>query len=504
MEGLSCAQSFGFDEFEWAENHFGDAELGDQRRTRRLVDLAGAMACNPHMSLPKQLPDWADLNGAYRLLSNMAIAPRQMIEPHFGLTRSLAASHPVVLCVQDDTQLDFTCRSGVTGLGQIGNGSGRGLLQHSSLAILPGKSPQDSSVLGILDLAWHSIQPVAKNEKRRERQNRWVATDVWQEAAQSIGAWPAESMLVHVGDRGADLYRFMNCSRKLDHHFVIRATHDRYVDRPIAGKSDADQSSQTESAMRLWQKMTDQPILGQITVSIGTQRDGNSKIKRKKSEACLSIRTAPVQLPPPVNDPRTSDQPTLDLWAIYLLEENPPQGREPVEWMLLSSLPATTLDQALQLIGYYTCRWKIEEWHRCLKQGCNIEQSQLDHAMDLQRLAVILCVLAVRLLQLRDLADARQQPQPATPSAASDQLRQINSTLQKHVPPMYLLIAAQLAKIKPIELTPQLFLLTIAKRGGYLNRKHDHRPGWLVLWRGWNDIVQMAQGAELYRSLLEQ
>lgn len=501
MECLNCAL---LDGRAWAEHHFGKADLGDKRRSRRLVELAARMVCNPHMSLPKQLPDWADLNGAYRLLSNMAVQPGQIVEPHIQLTRTLAAGCPVVLCVQDDTQLDFTCRSDVVGLGQIGNGSGRGLLQHSSLAV----SPQ-GQVLGVLDLAWHAIKPVKKGEKRRERQSRWVATDVWPDAAESIGAWPDESMLVHVGDRGADLFRFMSVSQKHSHQFVIRAMHDRHVDKPQVGKPD---SSEAASTLRLWQKLADQPVLGQINVSVGTQRDGNSKIKRRRSEACLSIRTAPVQLPPPMNDPRTAGHDALDLWAIYLLEENPPQGQEPIEWMLLCSLPAQTLQEALQLIGYYICRWKIEEWHRCLKEGCRIEQSQLDHATDLQRLSAIMSVLAVRLLQIRDLADARQQPQPSQPAVskaqlpatASVQARQENQILQQHVPAMYLLIVAQLAKVKAAQLTPQLFLLTIAKRGGYLNRKHDYRPGWIVLWRGWNDIVQMAQGAELYRSLIDQ
>jgi hypothetical protein len=347
---------------------------------------------------------------------------------------------------------------------------------------------------------WHAIEPVKKNETRLQRQSRWNATDVWQEAAARIGAWPDDSMLVHVGDRGADLFRFMNQSRKLNHHLVVRAVHDRHVDKTAA------EENQPPPSRRLWEKLATQSVLGQITVSVGAQRDGNGKIKRKAREATLNIRTAPVQIPPPLNDPRTKDEPPLDLWAIYLSEPNAPQGQEPIEWMLLSSLGAASLEQAKQLIGYYTWRWKIEEWHRCLKQGCRIEQSQLDHAMDLQRLAAIQSVLAVRLLQLRDLADAKQQPQPPLPDTAtpSDATTRSNQIIQQHVPAMYLLIVSQLSKIPIDQLTPQLFLLTVAKRGGYLNRKHDRRPGWIVLWRGWTDIVQMAQGAELYRNAMRE
>lgn len=493
MQRSCCALDCLLDGARWAAVHFGQVDLKDERRNRRLVVLAGAMACNPHMSFPKLLPNWPDLFAAYRLLSNMSVQPGSMVEPHFQHTRQLAAGCAVVLCVQDDTQLDFTTRSDVAGLGLIGDGHGRGLLQHSSLAVVPG----DGQVLGLLDVSWHAIKPVKKNETRRQRQNRWNATDVWQEAAAGIGVWSADSMLVHVGDRGADLFRFMNQSRKLDHHFVVRAVHDRHVDQTAADEN------QPVLSRRLWDKLATQSVLGQITVSVGTQRDGNGKIKRQGREATLNIRTAPVQIPPPLNDPRTKDEPPLELWAIHLSEPNAPEGQEPIEWMLLTSLPAASLEQAKQLIGYYTWRWKIEEWHRCLKQGCRIEQSQLDHAMDLQRLAAIQSVLAVRLLQLRDLADAQQQPQPDT-AAPSDATASANQILQQHVPALYLLIAAQLAKVPVEQLTPQLFLLTVAKRGGYLNRKHDRRPGWIVLWRGWTDIVQMAQGAELYRNAMRE
>jgi hypothetical protein len=125
-------------------------------------------------------------------------------------------------------------------------------------------------------------------------------------------------------------------------------------------------------------------------------------------------------------------------------------------------------------------------WHRCLKEGCRIEESQLDDAKDIQRLGALLSVLALRLLQVRDLASSAQD----TPGA-----------LKSQVPAMYILIVAGLAGIKPEELTPRQFHLTVAKKGGYLNRKHDPRPGWKVLWRGWNDVVQMVRGAELFRDL---
>ena len=179
----------------------------------------------------------------------------------------------------------------------------------------------------------------------------------------------------------------------------------------------------------------------------------------------------------------------MALWAVYLLEENPPAGEEAVEWMLVTSLEAATLEQALTIIGYYTCRWVIEEWHRCLKEGCRLETCQLDKALDIQRLAAVLTIVAVRLLQMRDLADD-SSPEADAPAA-----------LQRRVPALYVAVVAGLAKQDPESLTPRRFWRTIAKRGGYLGRKHDGRPGWKVIWRGWSDIVQMVRGIEIYQQL---
>ena len=102
-----CAERCSDESRNWALVHFGEAKLGDKRRTRRLVQLAAAITEDPSMSLPKQLPAWSDLVGAYRLLSNAQVDPQAILQPHLAWTLQQAQGYPVVLCVQDDTQLDF-------------------------------------------------------------------------------------------------------------------------------------------------------------------------------------------------------------------------------------------------------------------------------------------------------------------------------------------------------------------------------------------------------------
>ena len=105
-------------------------------------------------------------------------------------------------------------------------------------------------------------------------------------------------------------------------------------------------------------------------------------------------------------------------------EPNPPPGiLRPIEWLLLTSIPVLTLQEALERIDWYSCRWIIEDYHSCLKTGCAIENSRLQHAERLQRLLAFLSILAVRLLQLRDLS--RTTPDLLAHQAAQGVLVQI-------------------------------------------------------------------------------
>ena len=252
--------------------------------------------------------------------------------------------------------------------------------------------------------------------------------------------------------------------------FVVRAHHDRRINQATG---------------KLWLHLAAQPIAGVTVGVIGTQRNGLGRIVRAGREAKLAVRYATVRLEQPWNGHEQHDGP-LTVNAIYLSEIDPPAGVEPVDWMLLTSEPVTTFEQALAIIGYYRCRWVIEEWHRALKEGCRLERSQLQDAQALMRLTAVLSVVAIRLIQLRDLADK--------PGGDAQTLRQL-------LPATWILIVAALARTDPAALTPQQFWQAIAKRGGWLGRKNDGRPGWKAIWTGWHDVHQLVEGAELIASI---
>lgn len=426
------------------------------------------MADSPDQSLPKQCGSWGDLKAAYRLLNHPQIDPQQITAVHRECTRERARQEAVVLCVQDTTDLDYTHRSVVRGLGKIGNGKGRGFRQHTALGVC-----EDGRVLGVLHQEWFLTSDPPEGETRRQRQARWSEPDVWGDTARGIGAWPGPSRLIHVGDRHSDVFRFLCTCRDVGHGFLVRAMHDRY----LAGGRE-----------RLGEHLRSQPIRFTQTVAVGPQHTRRNRIKRSRRTAQVAVRYTSVTLPPPCNDPRTAGEPPIQAWAIHVLEEAPPAGETPLEWMLLTSEPVQSDAEAMRFIGWYRCRWTIEEWHRALKEGCRVERSQLDDVHDLQRLAALAGVIAIRMLQLRELADA------ASPDADNP------AALQQTAPPEWIAVVSRLADLPAETLTPRVFLSTIARRGGHLGRKHDGRPGWKTLWRGWYDIQRMVQGFILMRA----
>ena len=106
-------------------------ELGDARRTRRLIKLVEDLSARPTGSIPVASGGWAETKAAYRLLDNPAVEWREILEVHTRRTVERLRGQPVALCIQDTTELDFTSQPGIAGLGPLSD-----LRQHG-LYVLP-------------------------------------------------------------------------------------------------------------------------------------------------------------------------------------------------------------------------------------------------------------------------------------------------------------------------------------------------------------------------------
>jgi hypothetical protein len=442
----------------WAERTFGSVQLHDMRRTRRTVQAATNLAENPGGSLPAQMHTWKETKALYRLLDEPDVTFAALMQPHLQQTREQATSSPVVLLVQDTTDIDLSHRRKISGVGQIGNERGRGFFVQTVLAV----RPQTREVLGCMAQEPFVRIPAPEGEQRYQRRKRDEReTDVWKRQVQAIGTPESGSMWVHVGDRGADMFPFFQACQATQTHFLVRAAQNRRVEE----SEEAIKYSLMRA--RSWSSQASRPF--EVPARHG--HHGRS--------TQLQLAFGQMTLLPPRHEPRASKDP-LTVWVIRVWEEQAPEGEEPLEWVLLTSVPTTTLEQAWERVDWYRHRWLVEDYHQCLKSGCRMEERQLQTVDGLIRLLGLLSPLAVRLLQVR--ASAREEPErPA----------------HEVIDPLMLAVLAERSGHSPATMTVGTFWTEVARLGGYLARSHDGPPGWRTIWKGWLSLQTLLEGVHL-------
>lgn len=208
---------------EWAWRQFSEVELGDVRRTRRVVKLAAQMATQPQASWPKQAGSWAATKAGYRLFDNHEVTFEALQRQHREQTRAMAGTRPVVLHVQDGSQVDFSGPRAREGLGPIGDGGGWGFLLHTTLTV----DPQKPAVLGLSQQTLAVRRPAPPQESKRQRKRRRRESEVWGQSVAALGMVPAGSRWVQVCDREADTFAFFATCQQYRHRFLVRAAQNR-------------------------------------------------------------------------------------------------------------------------------------------------------------------------------------------------------------------------------------------------------------------------------------
>jgi hypothetical protein len=407
----------------------------------------------------------AKLRGAYLLLNHKDVTLDKLSKPHWEKTRGKAGQQGVVLFLQDTTELDYTYHNHKTGLGPIGDGRGRGLLLHTTLAAIPTDAPQ------ILGLAHQKAVLRREPEKPRPKYTKSPESLVWTDAAKAVGRAPEGVQWVHVGDGASDDFRFMNQCRELGKDFLVRVTRNRILEW---------NGAQAEGDKR---KLRDFSKMAEATHRYEARLP--ARAKRRGRTAQLSLSWAKVILPAPPQGPSDiREKASITAWVLHIWEENS-EGEDGVEWFLLTSVPTETKDEAMIRVRWYLLRWQTEEYHKCLKTGCSVEKSQLNDADDIRRLLGFLGPVAARLLQLRNLSRA----EPETPaSQAVDE-----TTLA--------MLAARLMWPKDKEITMGVFWKGVAQLGGHQGRRGDGPPGWITIWRGWKYLQDLVEGARIIATL---
>ena len=470
---------------EWAVLTYGSVRLGDQRRTERAVMLASNLARKPEASLPAQMGTPAATKAVYRFLQSSSVSYERLMRPHLQQTKDLMKEHRRVLLIQDTTEVDCSLHPKTSGLSQVGKkATHQGYLLQTVLAV----EPSSKHVLGIAAQEAFLRQPAPIGETSHQRGKRKDKESlVWQRQVESIGPAPQGCEYIHVGDRGSAIFSFLRACQKHGCGFEVRVQHDRRVDLQVdqaeaavpaaARRHGKHRSAKAAPVRHLFEEVRSWPEMGQQTLEL----DGNQK--RKEREARLSISWGTLRLWPPDGEAGKEERPMV-VTIVRTWESEPPEGVEPLEWLLITSVEVENEAHAWERVQWYRMRWIVEDYHQCLKTGCLIEARQLQTFEGLHRLLGFLAPLAVRLLQLRSIA--RQEPErPA----------------QEILPPDVVKVVAHLARVSPDQLTAQRCWRRIAQAGGYLGRKGDGEPGWKTLWKGWLYIQTLLEGVALASQL---
>jgi hypothetical protein len=436
--------------------NFAAADLGDRRRTTRLIEAAAQIAAHPEKPF-NQVFNWNELRGFYRLCHQETATLQAIQGPHWQLTRREMAKQPLVLIVHDTSEMDFTGHAALQGAGPIGDGQGRGFLQHNSLAVVP----QPKQVLGLAYQQWHIRQEAPDHEHTSQRKRRDRESALWLRGIEAVGRPPQGRRWVDVGDRGADIYEAMAASQAQGHDFLFRVTQNRQV----------------------WATPGREELTNLRDYACGLASQGRDFVDipgrggRAARQAEVELAAAPVWIPAPSGTLQRAAQPVVAAWVVRIWEAHPPAGVEGLEWILITSAPTPTLEQLRERRDWYACRWLIEVFHDIEKNGCSEEDRRFETGRRLEACLAILSVVAVRIFQLRTALQS-QPNEPAEQVATQEEIQVLRRYLNHTKGP----------------LTVTDFVRGVARLGGFLGRKRDGDPGVRTLWRGYQRLQDLLLG----------
>jgi hypothetical protein len=437
----------------WSEEEFGQAELGNLARTKRLVMMAQTAANSPGGKIAEVFKDSASRQAAYKFVENEHVDPKKICLVRHIACAERCKGESFVFVPVDGSSLSITdpdlLKEGIGPVGTRGK-KGRGLEVMNAIAVR-----SDGVPLGMSGQVFWARSEKKDKRNKRKRKLKEKETRYWFEAIeQTLEAFrlaQCECTPWFQLDRGGDFREMLSWAAITDAFATIRAAQDRRV--------------LDEETKYLWETVDSQQPLGHYTIDLPAGHG------RKARKACMEIRSTEVTLR--IRDAwlKKTGKPAR-LYAVQTKEVGTcPDGEEPVEWLMLTNYAVSTFEDARLVVFGYTQRWRVEEFHKTWKSVCGIEDTQLEEGAHIVRWAVILAAVAMRVERLKYLARA-------TPDApASEELSQLEIDA-----------IIGLKKPKGFNLgdmpTIGLAVRWIADLGGYTGRSSGGPPGSIVIGRG--------------------
>jgi hypothetical protein len=463
----------------WIDQELAGCEFADARLGKRFKRFVEQLSEGIGETIPMACQDWANTKAAYRFLSNERVSEDDILAGHFQSTRDrFRATDGLALILHDTTEFSFQ-RERPELIGSIGVSAGRkdnrgrphlhtvcGILMHSSLVVTV-----DGLPLGIAAVKFWTRKEFKGTNALKKKINptrvpieekesiRWLDN-----LKQTTSLLDDPERCVHIGDRESDIYELFCAAHDAKTHFLVRTCVDR-----LAGDGQHTISEEMNDV--------DMKALHLITV-----RDK----KGQPAEAVLELRYRRIRVLPPIG--KQSRYPELRLTVIYAQEQDTPQGRDRIDWKLITDLPVSSPLQAIEKLEWYASRWKIETFHKILKSGCKAEDSKLRTADRLVNLIAVFCILSWRIFWMTMLNRATSKA-PASFAFTDTECRLLDQ-----------LIPDKKNKGSGKK-SLSSYITKVARLGGYLARANDSPPGNTVIWRGLARLTDIEIGFDLAKNV---
>ncbi len=453
---------------------FSGLDLGDPRRTRRVLRTVENLALNPRASFPEAMGTEADIEGAYRLMSSPHVAMKALNEAHSEVTAKRALAAGRVLAIHDTTTCEFK-HADAEKVGYLNTGKA-GFLVHYTLVVNADDSRQPLGIAHVED--FHRTKPPSKRSTKGHLKRKRSGAETVQDPARESTRWfrgfeAANQCLegaevIHVADREGDNYDLLAQAVAHGHRFVIRA---RVLSRRVEGPDgELDTLSNIVAGA--------EGVLTRDVELAARQRKSAPRSSHKERDArsaTLAFSATTVVLRRPRYQAASLPE-ELKVNVVRVFEPNPPVDEEPVEWTLLTTEPIATPQDVEEIVDIYRARWLIEECNKALKTGCRYEDRQFESRDALLSLLAMTLPIAVELLWLR--AACRRNP---------------DSPAGQVLTPLQLKILVKMGSRKlPPRPTVHDALWAVAALGGHM--KTNGEPGWLVLHRGMTKLLAYEEG----------
>jgi len=435
------------------------------------------MAVHPGRSIPKLCGSPYAVKATYNLFQHEEATPDNIQAGHRAVVLQEMRQPGVYLLLEDTTELSWSGKQAIAGLGPIGNSAAglQGFFLHTVLGVRWQDAPPTNStrrpveVLGLGDQQYYVRTPCRRpRESSQERLKRDRESQVWPQASQRVGRAPAGVRWIRVADREADIYEYLVSCQELGHGFVIRAAKDRALSHPETGKR----------AGRLFAAARSPVPLGEFTLEL-RQRPTHPA---RTAHLCVSATAVTLRAPWRPGYGR-SGKPPIPCTAVRVWDVAAPDATDRLEWLLLCDAKVADFAQARACALQYATRWVIEEYHKALKTGLGAERLQLENAERLFAAIAIMSVVALRLIELRERL--RRHPDA---EAAQSGLSLLELEVLRH------------KSGRPLR-TVREVALAIGRLGGHLNRTRDGLPGWQTLWHGMNTLYALVEGVLIAQRL---